>query len=358
MNRILLTFIIFCSINFYLSAQQSLLKFKNTNQYIGQIEENKIPTTVFFPYFNNGNKNIRIISVRCYDDTKPIDWNKNQTIAAGKQGGITFTYSGSRLGVFNQKIYIKTNEANSKEIELTFGGEVIPRPKTMADKYSLKSGALSFASNNIDFGEIKNTQKKTDSIFFINNTNKIISIENAEINPAFAKVILVTNDIKPKAKGKIIVTYDASLRNSYGITNDTIYIKTNEEENSLKEIYLRADISEDFSKIKPEKLKLAPRAYLINTNYDFKYVKRGEAVKTVFNIKNKGKTQLLIRKIDKSCECIQVVYPEKIRFDRDSPIEITMDTRGLKGSIHETITIITNDPDNPRIVLHLMGLVD
>ncbi|MFZ4414457.1 MAG: DUF1573 domain-containing protein, partial [Bacteroidales bacterium] len=153
-------------------------------------------------------------------------------------------------------------------------------------------------------------------------------------------------------------TYDASLRNTFGKTRDTLYIQTNDEVNSLKEIYIKADIVEDFSKIKPEKLKLAPEAYLVNTTYDFRYVKKGIDVKKIFNIKNKGKTQLVIRKVDSSCDCIKTTYADKIRFDRDSPIEVIMNTTHLKGNIHETITLITNDPKNSRIVLHLTGLVE
>jgi hypothetical protein len=358
MKKYFFGLIILYIFNFTSFAQDTQLLFKGKNQYLGQIEDNAFPVNLSFYYINKSKTNIKIISVKCSDELKGYDWNKNQSIAPGKSGKISFSYNGNRLGAFNQKIFIKTNEPGIKETELVFGGEVIPRKKTSADIYSNNNGEISFASNIINFGDIKSTQKKTDSLFFINNSNKTIMIEDYELNPAFAKIIIVTNDILPKAKGKIIVVYNATLRNAFGKTTDTIYFKTNEENNSLKAIFLQSDIYEDFSKIKPEKLKLAPKAYLINTNYDFKFVKKGEAVKTVFNIKNKGKTQLLIRKVDKTCECITVNYPEKIRFDRDSPIGISMDTHGLKGNIHETVTIITNDPENPRIVLHLMGIVE
>lgn len=353
-----IVFLLFLLFLKQLSAQQNNLIFKSRNLYLGQVEENLLPLNVSFAYVNKGKTNIKIISVRCYDDTKSLNWNKNNSITPGKQDKLTFSYSGKHLGVFNQKIFIRTNEPNTGEIELIFGGEVIPRQKNISDIFNIKNGAIGFAGNSIDFKEIKNTQKKTDTIFFMNLSNKVLAIENYELNPNFIQMQIPDNEIKPGNKGKIIITYIASLRNAFGITKDTVYFKTNEETNAVKEIYVKADISEDFSKIKPEKLKLAPKAYLINTNYDFKYVKKGEPVTTVFNIKNKGKTQLLIRKVDKSCECINVVYPEKIRFDRDSPIEITMNTKYLKGNIHETVTIITNDPENPRIVLHLMGIVD
>lgn len=355
MKKILFFFAII-TITYFSHGQESNLYFSNKSQYLGQIEENAFPIKVSFSYTNKGKSNIIIKAVKCYDDVTASNWDKNQIITPGKKGNIIFTYNGKRLGAFNQKIQITTNELNTKEIKLNFGGEIIPKQPGISDKYSIKIGDLLFEKNTFDFGEIKNTQKKTDSLFFINNSGKTISIENSELNPPYAKLVIVNNDIAPKAKAKIIVIFDASIRGAFGKTKDTIYIKTGEEENF--QLFIKSDIYEDFSKVKPEKLKLAPKAYLINTNYDFKFVKRGNPVKTVFNIKNKGKTQLLIRKVDTSCDCIKVIYPEKIRFDRDSPIELTMDTHQLKGNIHETVTIITNDPENPRIVLHLMGIVD
>ncbi len=253
---------------------------------------------------------------------------------------------------------IKTDELNAKEISLTFGGEILPRKKTRADFYALKNGSLAFIKNSLNFGEIKNSQKKSDTVYITNNSEKIITLETSALNPSYAKIQFSATEMKPSAIEKITIVYDATLRNAFGITKDTIFIQTNDENNLLKEIYLTADIFEDFSKIKPEKLKLAPEAYMINTNFDFRYAKKGTDVKATFNIKNKGKTQLLIRKVDKTCDCIKVNYADKIRFDRDSPIELIMNTTYLKGNVDEKVTLITNDPKNARIVLHLTGLVD
>jgi len=341
-----------------MNAQESNLKFKGSNVYLGNIEEDKLPVSITYSYINDSKINIKIIDINTSNDCKVINWNKQNQIKPGKSGFIKIIYGNTNRGNFNEKVNIKTDEATTKEITLSFGGEIVPRKKTMADSYGIKNGALSFKTNSLNFGEIKNSQKKSDTILITNNSKKIISLETAPSSPGFVDIQFSTTEIKPSAAEKIIISYDAKTRNSFGKTNDTIFIQTNDDINPLKEIYLTADIFEDFSKIKPEKLKLAPEAYMINTTYDFRYAKKGSEIKTVFNIKNKGKTQLVIRKADKSCDCIQTNYADKIRFDRDSPIEVIMNTSHLKGNIHETVTLITNDPKKNRIVLHLTGFVD
>jgi|DewCreStandDraft_4_1066084.scaffolds.fasta_scaffold35647_2 hypothetical protein len=359
MNKLVLRFFfLFCFVLNAAFAQNSNLQFKSVNQFIGNISENEIPLLVSFAFKNTGNNPIVIVNVNVPDDTKVTNWNKLKPIKPGESGNLTFRYNRKIPGVFNQKIVIKTNEPNVKPIELTFGGELII-PKT-EPKLALETnfGSVKLSKNVINFGNIKNTEKKRDTIALFNLSHKAVRIENYELNGNYVKIDVFPEELRNNGKGVIIVNYDPNIRNAFGNTTDTVWIKSDEGDNLIFPIIIKSDIYEDFSKMKPEKLKLAPKAYLVNTNYDFRFVKKGTEVKTTFNIKNKGKTQLLIRKVDVSCPCIDVKYPEKVRFDRDSPIDITVFTNNLKGKIHETITIVTNDPSNPRITLHIMGIVE
>jgi len=359
MNKLYLSLAILISIFSNTTyAQNSSLQFKTVNQYVGNISEKEIPLLVSFSYKNTSNYPIVIVSIKVPDDTQVTNWNKLKPIKPGESGNLTFKFNRKLQGVFNQKIQVKTNEPNTKPIELTFGGELIihkPEPKIALET---NFGSVKLSKNIINFGNIKNTEKKRDTIELYNLSHKTVRIENYELNGSFVTLQITPQELRNNGKGLIVINYDPNIRNAFGNTTDTIWIKSDEGDNLIFPIIIKSDIYEDFSKMKPEKLKLAPKAYLVNTNYDFRLVKRGTEVKTTFNIKNKGKTQLLIRKVDTSCPCIDVKYPDKVRFDRDSPIVITIYTNNIKGKIHETITIVTNDPSNPRITLHIMGIVE
>ncbi|MFZ4399942.1 MAG: DUF1573 domain-containing protein [Bacteroidales bacterium] len=346
-----------CSI-LQIKAQETNLIFKGTKFYLGNIEADKQPINVSFSYYNKSKVPIRITDIKASNDCKISNWNKQTQIKPGTTGSFKISYSTKNLGVFNENLIVKTDESGTKETILSFGGEIVARKKTKSDFYKVKNGGLRFINNSLDFGELKNSKRKSDTLYFMNDSKKTIKIESNPLNPNFVNIQFFPAEINPSAFGKMLITYDATLRNAFGKTKDTISIQSDDEENPLKDIYLTADIFEDFSKIKADRLKLAPEAYLLNTTYDFRYAKAGTEVKNIFNIKNRGKTQLVIRKIDTSCDCIKVIFADKIRFNRDSPIEIILNTTHLKGNIHETVTLITNDPKNDRIVLHLTGFVD
>jgi len=357
-KRIFITLITLCFISINLIAQQSNLKFSNTNTFVGRIEENKLPAEINFIYTNKGTTDIKIVAIKLSVGCSVSNWNKNKAIPAGKGGALVFSYNPKHIGSFNEKIVITTDEKVNNEITLTFGGEIIARKRTHADLFNYKNGSLKFSAQTLNLGQIMNSKKKTDTLFVINNTQHKVTMESSYLNPPYITLECYPNVLLPLKEGFVIVKYDAAMRQDYGIMKDTLYLLTNDDPDSIKRINVRAEILEDFTKIKPEKRRLSPKAYLENTNYDFQMVTQGTAVKQSFNIINRGKTELVIRKVDCSCDCIEVSYPQKIRFSKEGVFNMVMNTSKKKGSVSETITIITNDPDNPKIVMHITGLVD
>ncbi len=357
-KRIFLFIIAVCFISLNISAQQSNLKFTNNNSNLGKIEDNKLPATVSFVYTNKSSEEIKIIDVKMSTNCSVSNWNKNKSILPGKGGALVFTYNVKQLGIIKEKIIVTTNEKVNNEIALSFNGEIVPRKRTHADMFTNTLGKLSFSTKVLDMGQILNTKKKIDTLYVVNNSKKPITIETSYLNPEYMTLECSPAELQPTKEGFVVVKYDAALRHDYGTVIDTIILQTNDGLDTLKKLNVKVEIIEDFSKIKPDKRKYSPKAYLGNTNYNFPLVKSGTAVKQTFSISNRGKTELVIRKVESSCECIEVTYPDKIRFSKEGAFNMVMNTSKKKGSIHETISIITNDPDNPKIVMTITGLVD
>ena len=77
--------------------------------------------------------------------------------------------------------------------------------------------------------------------------------------------------------------------------------------------------------------------------HDFKQVKEGTKLTHQFKFKNIGKDTLLISSVNVSCECVQVKTSSvKIAPGEKGEIEITWDTKGLKGKKLQSIGLITN----------------
>jgi hypothetical protein len=77
-----------------------------------------------------------------------------------------------------------------------------------------------------------------------------------------------------------------------------------------------------------------------------------------FVFTNKGDAPLIILKAIASCGCTTPLYTkEPIAPGTSSTIKVTYNTIGRPSTFHKTITVYTNDPDAPNVVLIIQGNV-
>jgi hypothetical protein len=77
--------------------------------------------------------------------------------------------------------------------------------------------------------------------------------------------------------------------------------------------------------------------------YDFSAVKENKKLTHVFTFKNSGKEPLLISNINTSCECLTAKGPETpVNPGEKGEIEVTFETKGLKGKQLHSVMLITN----------------
>jgi hypothetical protein len=205
------------------------------------------------------------------------------------------------------------------------------------------------AFNNIIF----NTSK-TDTIWYYNSSNLTLKVSFKDV-PEFISV-KAEPILKPEQETFMLVTYDASKRNDWGLVFDYFTMVTNDTVMPEKRINASAQIVEDFSKFSDEDLKNAPKVIFTNLKYDFGTIKEGTEVKYKYVFSNDGNSDLIIRKTRASCGCT-ATNPEKtlLKKGEESFINATFNSTGRKGSQHKTITVVTNDPTKPTITLELSG---
>ena len=100
----------------------------------------------------------------------------------------------------------------------------------------------------------------------------------------------------------------------------------------------------------------APRALAAARTYDFGTVIGGKPVVHIFKIRNAGAAPLVIGAVITSCGCT-AAKPTKtsVAPGETSAITASLDTRFEHGPTTRTITVATNDPKAPSIVLTLKG---
>ncbi len=335
-------------------TQKPKITFKETEFDFGKFPEERGKVSHTFEFTNTGGEPLIINKVRSSCGCTVPEWTK-EPIPPGGKGYIKATYNAShRPGKFTKTITVNSNAVNSVVV-LRVKGEVIPKKKTLKDLYPQKFGVLRARSNHIAMMKIKNTETKTDSLEVINDSDEPITI-GFQLVPKHLTVKAVPEKLEPHKKGHIVVTYDAAKKNDWGYVIDRMYITINGKRITTNRLNVSANIVEDFSNVDPKK---APKIEFDHIDYDFGEATDGDLVIHKFPFKNTGKSDLVIRKVKASCGCTATLVGDKvIKKGKESYIEAKFNTRGRGGhKQYKTITVITNDPEHPQIILRLHGMV-
>ena len=89
------------------------------------------------------------------------------------------------------------------------------------------------------------------------------------------------------------------------------------------------------------------------TKHDFGKVKQGVELMCAFKFKNDGNENLVIQKVHASCGCTGASIGDKKEFKKgeEGEIKVSFNTSGRSGTQSKTVTVQSNDPENPTVVL-------
>lgn len=101
-----------------------------------------------------------------------------------------------------------------------------------------------------------------------------------------------------------------------------------------------------------------PRAVVVDDVFGFGEVPIGAVVRHRFTIENRGRKPLTIVAARSGCECATTVLPGGTIAAGDSGwADVVFDTARSPGDRLRTVTLETNDPHRPELVLSLSGRV-
>lgn len=102
----------------------------------------------------------------------------------------------------------------------------------------------------------------------------------------------------------------------------------------------------------------APKIVPVEAVKDVGKVAKGEKVKVDFGIRNEGPVELLISNVHPTCGCTVASFDAKIAPGATGKIHAEIDTVDFSGPIAKTITVLSNDPVNPRVTLTIKARVE
>lgn len=94
--------------------------------------------------------------------------------------------------------------------------------------------------------------------------------------------------------------------------------------------------------------------------HDFGKIPQGPQVEYSFKFTNKGKTPLVIEKVQPSCGCTGATTDGKNEYAKgeSGEIKVTFNTQGRSGHQEKHIIVFTNDPEMPQTNLKFTCDID
>lgn len=80
-------------------------------------------------------------------------------------------------------------------------------------------------------------------------------------------------------------------------------------------------------------------------------VARGERVTADFRIDNQGEADLVIKSVQPACGCTVASFDSRIAPGESGRVRAVVDTETFAGPIAKSVTVLSNDPVSPRLLL-------
>lgn len=166
-------------------------------------------------------------------------------------------------------------------------------------------------------------------------------------------------ELQPGQSGIMNVKFNALLDLPYGEMSIELVVESDDKISPYKFLYLKGNISEDTQHFKNKAvIDTVPRIIFDHYNYYFGHLRRGKVFRHTFLFTNMGSRELIIKSIETSRGCKLIGKPNKyIASEENGSIVLRLKFSDNIGVQHRSITVRTNDPVNPVIILGIHGSV-
>ncbi len=326
------------------------LSFEKKNINLGEVYDKDGSRTALFKFTNTGSEAALIDKIEtscgCTTAEYPTD-----TIFPGQNGIIKVLYNslGQKNGGFTNIIKVLLD--NGDEYGLIIRGKVMP---TTIELFPYKCGKARLDGRGIDFGMILDGKQKAKTLKILNTSDEDVNIDFND-KPDHIDIKTNQGSIKPNEKLALNINYNTEKSENIGIVVDTFHLNVDSKSCQLRCL---AIIKEDFSQLSEKKRKNAPSININKTDYNLGHISSDTTYNIPFIIENKGKSKLIIRKIENFCTQMNVeIEKRKIKPGEKAKLNIIYKPQRNNECKQTTITVISNDPEKDWVRLKIKGIV-
>lgn len=207
---------------------------------------------------------------------------------------------------------------------------------------------VSIPEPQFDFGSINQSDIVEHKFVITNTGGDVLNISDFHASCGCTAAKPEKTELKPGESTQLKVTFNSKGRKGPQIK--TVTFKTNDPDRSVATVTIKGNVV-----VKEEsENKSGAKIFLPESNHDFGKVKEGSVVHYTFELKNTGTLPLVIKDIKTSCGCTAAVVNEKnIEPGKTGSIKVDLDTSKREGRMNRTVTIVSNDTNEPNKIISI-----
>lgn len=338
-------------------AQPSILWLEVEHDF-GSFSDSLKTVTCQMRFVNTGDEPLVISKVKSSCGCTAAEYPRTP-IAPGDTSAVELRYSSRDIpGEFEKNVWVYTNGDPSKTL-LTVKGLVIGSPENILEKYPVGEGAVRFSHASLPLGEVTKGRQREAFVTGYNTGEQAMQTTVVGL-PPHIKARVLPDTIMPGKLVTVSFFYDSWTAPLWGLNTDSVTIVTHPVADTtdvqVLPFSIMAQVKEDFSRLTDKERSNAPDAVFSADKLDFGTLTGDEAVTRSFTIKNEGKNNLIIRRLYIP-EGNITAQADMLEVKKGKKATIGVTVNGCKETmLNTTLTVITNDPYQPRQTVRLVGL--
>lgn len=314
-----------------------------------------------FRLVNDGPEPLAIIGARANCGCTKPEYDP-APVAPGDTAVIHVGFDASgRPGRFNKRVYVDCDSSPLRST-LTICGTVIGRGNTLRSRYpvDVEGSGVKLRTATIPYGKIYRGETSGQYIEAYNASSDTIRPYVTEV-PGYINVMIQPVEVPPGEQFIVsTVLHSGAKTPDWGIVTDQFLFHPDRGSEASQRIETVAIVGEDFSKLTPAERESAPLIDTSTTAIDLGRISRDDKpIRASFDIENKGKSPLIIRRIyTTEPEAVEITLKDtRIKPGKSAKVSLTVTPSRVKSAelLNTRINIIANDPDHPTTTVRVVA---
>jgi len=209
---------------------------------------------------------------------------------------------------------------------------------------------ITVSETEYEFGKIAKGVEVTHDFLITNTGGDLLEIQRVRASCGCTAAAPEKDKLKPGESTPISVKFNSAGRS--GMQKKYVYISSNDPDKPEIRLTFTANIV-DRSELKNSEASL-PKLEIETYHKNFGTAIEGEILDWQVDFVNTGKDKLVIKDVKTSCGCTAAVVSGKnLEPGEKGNLRIELDTAKRSGKMTRTVTLLSNDPEQPSQTITL-----